>query len=81
MASLYVEIVSGQRLQHVKIQLKIKVPFHKNECPPTILIHTQPFIVSTNVLMIYLFNNTFLCPFHDMTITLEMIITGYSEVF
>ena len=34
------------------IQLKIGVPSHKNECPPVILIHTKPFIVSTNLSMI-----------------------------
>ena len=34
------------------IQLKIGVPSHKNECPPAILIHTKPFIVSTNLSMI-----------------------------
>ena len=34
------------------IQLKIGLPSHKNECPPPILIHTKPFIVSTNLSMI-----------------------------
>ena len=30
--------------------------------------------------MIYLFNETFLGPLHDMSFTLEMIINGYPEV-
>ena len=34
------------------IQLKIGVPSHKNECPPTILIHTKPFKVLTNLSII-----------------------------
>ena len=58
------------------IQLKIGVPSHKNECQPTILIHTKPFIVSTNLSMIKLCYKTFLGLLHDMSITLEMIITG-----
>ena len=63
MESLYVEMVSWQRPQRVKIliqkfdwiqniQLKIGVPSHKNYCPPAILIHTKSFIVSTNLSMI-----------------------------
>ena len=58
MDSFYVEMVSGQRPQSVKIiipnltntnkRMKIGVPCHKNECPPTILIQTKSFIVSTN---------------------------------
>ena len=62
------------------IQLKIGVPSHKNECPTNILIHTKPFIVPTNLSLILLFNKTFLRPLHDMSITLEMIITGYPKV-
>ena len=56
------------------------VPCHKNECPSTILIYAKPFIVSTNLSMVWLFNNTFLRPLHDMSITLEMIIIGYPKV-
>ena len=62
------------------IQLKIGVPCHKNECPPTNLINTKSFIASTNVSMIYLFYKTFLRPLHDMPFILETIITGYPEV-
>ena len=36
--------------------------------------------VTTNLSMIKLFNKTFLRPLHDMSITLEMILTGYSKV-
>ena len=59
------------------IHLKIGVPSHKKECPPAIQMHTKPFIVSTNLSMIQLFNKTFLGPLHDMSTTLEMIISGY----
>ena len=34
------------------IQLKFGIPCHKNECPSTILIHTKPFIVKTNLSML-----------------------------
>ena len=53
----------------------------KDECLPTILIQTKPFIVSTNLSMISLFHKTFLRPLHDMSITLEMVITGYPKVW
>ena len=62
------------------MQLKIGVPSHTNECPSAILIHTKPIVVSTNLSMIQLFNKTFLRLLHDMSITLEMIITGYPKV-
>ena len=91
MESLYVEMVSWQRPQSVKklipnlTEYKIygwKLGYHliKNDCPPAILIHTKPFIISTNLSMIKLFNKAFLRPLHDMSITLEMIITGYPKV-
>ena len=63
------------------IPLKIGVPCHKNECPPTILIQSKPLIVSRNLSMISLFHKTFLDPLHDMSSTLEMTITGYPKVW
>ena len=40
----------------------------------------KAILVSTNLSTIQLFNKTFLRPLHGMTITLEMIITGYPKV-
>ena len=51
--------------------LKIGITWHKNECLPTILIQTNPYIVSTNLSMISLFYETFLRPLHDMPISVE----------
>ena len=67
-------------LTEYKFKLKIGVPCHKYECPPNILIHTKPFLATTNLSMIKSFNKTLLFPLHDMSITLEMIITGYPKV-
>ena len=65
---------------NTKHTVKIEVPCHKNECPSNILIHTKPFLVTNNLSTVQLFNKTFLRPLHDMSITLEMILTGYPKV-
>ena len=63
------------------MQLKIGVPCHKNECPPTIVIQAKSIIVSTSLSMISLFHKTFLGPLQDSSSTLEMIITGYPKAW
>ena len=47
-------------LFQIWLQLKIGEPYHENECPPTILIQTKPFIVSTKLSKISLFHKAFM---------------------
>ena len=66
---------------NTNIQLNIGVLWHKNECSPTILIQTKPFIVSMKVSMISLIHKAFRRLLHDMLITVEMPLTGYPKVW
>ena len=67
------------------------VSLSKNINPSLVLVQprkTRPFVTErllmgrkeSNQTKIYLFNKTFLRLLHDMSFTLEMIITGYPEV-
>ena len=57
-----------------------KLGYHAIKLMPTKYPNTYKAILSNSELINDIFNKTFLCPLHEMSITLEMIITGYPKV-
>ena len=50
-----------------------------NDHALSILIQTKPFIVSTNLSIISLFHETLLRLLHDMSSSLEIMVTWYPK--